>query len=78
MSKSKHSRGRTSTGGSIPGVTRLDLGRVSKFLVEIVNDTMAPDHQQMRRWAGLRPGEVLDPKEFNAEDVNSALRRLPV
>nr|WP_245348305.1 plasmid pRiA4b ORF-3 family protein [Paeniglutamicibacter psychrophenolicus] len=47
-------------------------------LVEIVNDTLAPDHQQMRRWAGLRPGEVLDPKEFNAENVNAALSGLHV
>jgi Plasmid pRiA4b ORF-3-like protein len=45
-------------------------------VVAAVNDPGHEGHDGYRDWLGLQPGEVLDPKAFNTDQVNDELARL--
>ncbi|WP_168709325.1 plasmid pRiA4b ORF-3 family protein [Arthrobacter sp. PAMC25564] len=45
-------------------------------IVQAVNDPRHEEHQEYREWLGLRPGETLDPKAFDVEEVNEDLADL--
>ncbi|GAA5226542.1 plasmid pRiA4b ORF-3 family protein [Paeniglutamicibacter antarcticus] len=44
--------------------------------IEAANDAQHPEHAQCRQWLGLEEGHVLDPKEFNKDEINEMLRIL--
>ena len=45
-------------------------------IVEAVNNPAHEEHQEYRGWLGMSPGEHLDPKEFNKDDLNADLTYL--
>jgi Plasmid pRiA4b ORF-3-like protein len=45
-------------------------------IVQAVNDPRHEEHQEYREWLGLRPGETLDPKAFDVDEVNGDLADL--
>ncbi len=44
--------------------------------VRISQDPADPDHEDIREWLGLAPGEVLDPKHFDVAEADAALTPL--
>ena len=42
--------------------------------VEASNDPAHQDHEWLREWFGLEDGDVLDPRAFDKDDVNAALK----
>ncbi len=45
-------------------------------IVEAVNDPRHEEHKEYREWLGMLPGETLDPKAFDLDDVNEDLADL--
>ncbi|MFD6895321.1 plasmid pRiA4b ORF-3 family protein [Rhodococcus sp. NPDC060086] len=45
-------------------------------IVAAIDDPAADDHEQMREWLGLNPGERIDPKAFDTDGPNERLERL--
>ncbi|MDJ0312689.1 plasmid pRiA4b ORF-3 family protein [Arthrobacter sp. H35-D1] len=45
-------------------------------VVEAVNDPAHEEHEEYRDWLGMVPGEHLDPKEFNKDELNEDLTYL--
>lgn len=45
-------------------------------MVEAANDPTHEEHDDIREWLGLDPGETIDPKAFDMDRVNAALSRL--
>lgn len=42
-------------------------------LVAAVNDPAHPEHEDLREWFGLRPGETVDPRAFDVTETDAAL-----
>ncbi len=42
-------------------------------MVEAANDPSYKEHAEYRQWLGLAPGEKLDPKEFDKDELNEEL-----
>ncbi|MCZ2402035.1 plasmid pRiA4b ORF-3 family protein [Paenarthrobacter sp. Z7-10] len=42
-------------------------------IVEAVNDPGHEEHDEYREWLGLQPGETLDPKAFDLDEINEEL-----
>ncbi|MET4136678.1 plasmid pRiA4b ORF-3 family protein [Pseudarthrobacter sp. PvP090] len=42
-------------------------------IVQAVNDPHHEDHQEYREWLGMQPGDTLDPKAFDVDEVNENL-----
>lgn len=55
-----------------------DIGGIPgwEHAVEILADPRHPDYQRYRNFLGLAPGEVFDPKYFNALTINDEYARL--
>lgn len=45
-------------------------------IVEAVNDPGHEEHQEYREWLGMQPGDTLDPKAFDPDEVNEELADL--
>ena len=45
-------------------------------IVRAVNDPGHEDHREYREWLGMLPGDTLDPKEFDIDEVNEHLAEL--
>ena len=39
--------------------------------IEAVNGPKHPEHEELRNWMGLEPGELVDPKAFDKQNVNA-------
>ncbi|MET4095221.1 plasmid pRiA4b ORF-3 family protein [Arthrobacter sp. UYCu712] len=42
-------------------------------IVEAVNDPRHEEHKEYREWLGMKPGDTLDPKAFDPDEVNQEL-----
>ncbi|MCB5281892.1 MULTISPECIES: plasmid pRiA4b ORF-3 family protein [unclassified Arthrobacter] len=45
-------------------------------IVETINDPRHEEHQEYREWLGMQPGDTLDPKAFDPDEVNEELADL--
>nr|WP_277351921.1 plasmid pRiA4b ORF-3 family protein [Arthrobacter sp. SF27] len=45
-------------------------------MMEAANDAQHPEHAEVCEWLGLQRGEIIDPKEFDVDEVNESLEAL--